>query len=162
MDEPLILYSTQTWLAYAVAERFYGGVHHAWCSPVYDGTTAARHVNIPPSSSPAEIYRVMAADARRGERHSALFTKKLDGIRTGAKLRAAAGEITAAQEEEIDAMLKTAHPRELRPVLYVIPFDTVKHIVHEVPLTLRAHPFSVEFQIPELPRNLFDMIETGG
>lgn len=30
---PLVLYSTNTWLAYTVAERFYGGEHYVWCTP---------------------------------------------------------------------------------------------------------------------------------
>jgi hypothetical protein len=162
MDEPLILYSTNTWLAYAIAERFYGGMHYAWCSPVYDGTTAARHVNIPPSSSPAEIYRALLEDSRRGERHSELFAKKLQGVRKGARLRAEAGVVTHAQLEEIEAMVTSVHPLELRPVLYLIPFDRVRGVAVEVPLSLRAHPFSVEYQVPELPRNCFDMIEPGG
>ena len=70
MKEPLVLYSTNTWLAYAIAERYYGGVHFAWCSPVYNGTTAEPHVNIPPSSSPAELYRSLWNQVGRGERHS--------------------------------------------------------------------------------------------
>jgi hypothetical protein len=159
MEEPLILYSTNTWLAYAAAERFYGGVHHAWCTPVYDGTTAARHVNIPPSSSPAEIYRALAEDARRGERHSELFVKKLEGVRKGARLRAERGEITARQAEEIRGMLDAAHPRELRPLLYVIPFDRIRERVSEVPPGERAHPFSLEYRIYALPRGCFDVLE---
>lgn len=159
MHEPLILYSTNTWLAYAVAERFYGGMHHAWCSPVYDAVTAARHVNIPPSSSPAEIYRALAEDARRGERHSALFVSKLKGVRSGARLRVQNGEITPEVEREIGEMVRRAHPRELRPVLYVIPFDRVRDRVVPVSIADRAHPFSVEYKVPALPRSCFDLIE---
>ena len=159
MDEPLILYSTQTWLAYAVAERFYGGVHHAWCSPVYDGTTAARHVNIPPSSSPAEIYRALWEDARRGERHSPLFGEKLGGVCKGALLKARSGAITPDQETEIREMADDARASEMRPVLYVIPYAGVRDRTAEVPLSERAHPFSVEYRIHALPRACFDLLE---
>jgi hypothetical protein len=162
MDEPLILYSTNTWLAYAIAERFYGGVHHAWCSPVYDGATAARHVNIPPSSSPAEIYRALAEDAHRGERHSELFRRNVMGVIAGAGQKLQEGVITRSQHDEIEAMATNAHPREFRPILYVIHYARVRDRVYEVDLASRAHPFSVEFRVPELPRNCFDAIETRG
>lgn len=162
MDEPLILYSTNTWLAYAVAERFYGGVHYAWCSPVYDGTAAARHVNIPPSSSPAELYRALLEDSRRGERHSELFGRNVKGVIAGADEKLTQGAITREQHVEIEAMAATADTREFRPVLYVIPYERVRTRVHEVSVALRAHPFSVEFRVPELPRNCFDVIETRG
>lgn len=162
MDEPLILYSTQTWLAYAIAERFYGGVHYAWCSPVYDGTTAARHVNIPPSSSPADLYRELSAEARRGERHSELFRRNTKGVIAGAGEKLKEGAITRDQHDEITTMATNAHPHEFRPVLYVIPYDRVRDLAREVALALRAHPFSVEFRIAELPRNHFDAIETTG
>lgn len=159
MDEPLILYSTNTWLAYAIAERFYGGVHFAWCSPVYDGAMAARHVNIPPSSSPAELYRALWEDARRGERHSALFVSKLKGVRSGARLRTQSGEISSEVELEIGEMVRRAHPSELRPVLYLIPFDRVRDRVVPVSVADRAHPFSVEYKVSALPRSCFDLME---
>jgi hypothetical protein len=159
MDEPLILYSANTWLAYAIAERFYGGVHYAWCSPVYDGTTAARHVNIPPSSSPAEIYRALLEDSRRGERLSELFAKKLEGVQSAARAKVESGSITPAEAEEILEMIAKAHPRELRPVLYVIPYHAVRDRVAHVPPGVRAHPFSIEYRIYELPRSCFDVLE---
>lgn len=159
MDEPLILYSANTWLAYAIAERFYGGMHYAWCSPVYDGTTAARHVNVPPSSSPAEIYRALLEDSRRGERHSELFAKKLDGVCKGALLRAQSGAISPEQEREIREMVGGARASELRPVLYVIPYAGVRDRIAEVPVSERAHPFSVEYRIYSLPRACFDLLE---
>lgn len=80
MREPLLLYSTSTWLAYAIAERYYGGVHYAWCSPVYDGTTAESHINIPPTSSPAEIYRLLLHEVSRGERHGKAIENNREGL----------------------------------------------------------------------------------
>jgi hypothetical protein len=159
MDEPLILYSANTWLAYAIAERFYGGMHYAWCSPVYDGTTAARHVNIPPSSSPAEIYRALLEDSRRGERHSRLFVDKVKGVQRGVQQKMETGAITIDEAEEILKMLQGAQPGELRPVLYVIPYDAVRDRVADVPPAERAHPFSIEYRIYELPRSCFDVLE---
>src|SRR5215213_6753146 len=97
MKEPLILYSTNTWLAWAIAERYYGGVHFAWCSPVYDGTKADSHVRIPPSSSPADLYRLLFDEVERGERHSEVLKKKQDGIMRGADAKRAEGVIGEAE-----------------------------------------------------------------
>jgi hypothetical protein len=159
MKEPLVLYSTNTWLAYAIAERFYGGVHFAWCSPVYDGRKAAPHVNIPPTSSPAELYRLLMDETERGERHSALMKNNRDGILRGADAKRAGSVITASDWDEIDKTVKLSHPLDFRPVLYVIPYDRVRGTVVEVPVPERAHPLSVEYRVESLPRDAFDMLE---
>ena len=31
-----ILYSTNTWIAYMIAERFYRRHHYVWCTPYFD------------------------------------------------------------------------------------------------------------------------------
>jgi hypothetical protein len=159
MREPLLLYSTSTWLAYAIAERFYGGVHYAWCSPVYDGATADPHVNIPPSSSPAEIYRALLEETRRGERHSSLIAQNRQGVLTGADAKLAAGVIDPVQRQEIGDILERLVPDEFRPVLYIIPYERVRGMVSEVPVHERAHPLSEEYRVQALPRESFHMIE---
>lgn len=159
MKEPLVLYSTNTWLAYAVAERYYGGVHFAWCSPVYDGRKAEPHVNIPPTSSPAELYRLLQDEVERGERHSAVMKNNREGVLRGAHARRAAGVIGEAERHEIDRMVELSHPADFRPVLYVIPFDRIRGMAVEVPVPERAHPFSIEYRVEALPRESFDMLE---
>ncbi|HEX8696200.1 MAG TPA: hypothetical protein VF746_27530 [Longimicrobium sp.] len=159
MDRPLLLYSASTWLAHAIAERFYGGIHYAWCSPHFDGTTAARHVNVPPTASPAEIYRNLADECRRGERHSDAIKRNRGGIMRGARMKREKGFITPARFAEIDQIVESAVTWEFRPVLYVIPFDRVSGIAFEVPVSERAHPLSVEYRVEVLPRGCFDIIE---
>ena len=156
---PLLLYSASTWLAFSIAERFYGGVHYVWCSPYYDGSTAARHFNVPPSSSPAEIYRTLEDDTRRGDRHSAALKQNRDGVLIGARAKRNAGAVTAFQFSQISFIVKNAHPREFRPVLYVIPFDRVEGSVIEVPAAECANPFSVEYRIEQLRNDCFDVLE---
>jgi hypothetical protein len=159
MRDPLLLYSTSTWLAYAIAERFYGGIHFAWCSPVYDGAKAATHVNIPPTSSPAELYGSLVEEVRRGERHSELIKRNRSGIMSGADAKLKSGVITKARWEEIKRIVDTCHPREFRPVLLVMPFDRVRTMVVEASVQERAHPMSVEYRVEQLPRDCFDMLE---
>ena len=159
MKAPLILYSTNTWLAWAIAERYYGGVHFAWCSPVYDGRNAASHVRIPPSSSPADLYRLLLDEMERGEQHSKLMQDKRDGIMRGADAKRAEGVISDAAREEIRDTVERAHPKDLRPVLYVIPYDRVRGSVVEVSVRERAHPLSEEYRVEMLPRECFDVLE---
>ena len=159
MKAPLLLYSTSTWLAYSVAEQFYGGVHFAWCSPVYDGRVAGAHVNIPPSASPVAIYRVLVEDATRGDRHSAAIDLNKKGIHRGAEARRSQGLIGDEEVSEIQISLERAQCRDFRPLLYIIPFEQVKGIVTRVPVSERAHPMSVEYRVEALPRAAFDMIE---
>jgi hypothetical protein len=159
MDQPLILYSANTLLAYSIAERFYRGVHYAWCSPLYDGTRAAAHITIPPSSSPAEIYSAYAQDARRGERHSEAINRNRDGILRGADAKLAVGIVSPAQRAEIQRITELGTPLDYRPVLYIIPFDRVAELAVEVPVHERAHPLSVEYRVEALPSGCFHMIE---
>lgn len=159
MKEPLLLYSANTWLAYAVAERYYGGVHFAWCSPVYNGSTAEPHVNIPPSSSPAEIYRSLFREVDRGERHSKAIKNNRKGIKKGADAKLEAGVIGSDEHASIMRTLENAEVRDFRPVLYVIPFDRVRGTVVDVPVQQRAHPLSIEYRVENLSRDCFDMLE---
>jgi len=159
MTRPLLLYSTNTLLGYAVAERFYRGVHYAWCSPVFDGKSTGVHINIPPTSSPSGIYRQLSEETTRGEMHSTAIPRIRDGIMTGAKAKLAAGVIDAAEFNEIEEMVNCAGVREFRPVLYIIPYDRVETLVSIVPVQERAHPLSVEFKVTDLPRDCFDLIE---
>lgn len=159
MTPPLLLYSTNTWLAYSVAEAFYGGMHFAWCSPVYDGRKAAAHVNIPPSSSPAEIYRRLLGDTRRGDRHSDAIRQNREGIYRGAKARLNQRMIGKGDITEIRESVERAECRDYRPVLFIIPYEQVKGSVIRVPVADRAHPMSLEYRVDSLPRGSFDMIE---
>lgn len=159
MKEPLLLYSTNTWLAYAIAERYYEGVHFAWCSPVYDGSKADPHVNIPPSSSPADIYRLLLDEVERGEGHSAVLEKKRRGLLNGADARLAQGMIGDAERIAIEQTIDTSPLQAFRPVLYVIPYDRVRGMVVEASVPERAHPFSIEYKVNPLPRDCFNVLE---
>jgi len=161
MKEPLLLYSTNTWLAYAVAERFYDGVHYAWCSPVFNGSTAAAHVNIPPSSSPAEIYRALFREVDRGEQHSTAIERNRKAVTRGAEARLEAGVITGDEHGEIVKIVDRAGVHDFRPVLFVIPWDRVRGMVIDVPVHERAHPLSIEYRVERLRRDCFDMLELG-
>lgn len=160
MADPLILYSTNTWLAYVIGERFYGGEHYVWCTPDFDARALARiDQTAPPSSSPAEIYRDLFEDVRRGDQHSSKIKDNKAGILRGVADKRAAGVISDEEQRDIVSTLDRAGGRDFRPLLYVIPFDRVSGIIQSAPVELRAHPLSQEYVIERLPRRDFDVLE---
>ncbi|HMR99952.1 MAG TPA: hypothetical protein PKE62_11920 [Anaerolineales bacterium] len=155
----LILYSANTWLAYIIAEDFYGGVHYVWCTPYFDPNSSDRlHYTVPPSSSPFEIYSGLLEDVKRGDRHSSKISENKEGIRRGVEYNLKAGIINDARAKEIEYIIENADIGDFSPLIYVIPYATVKDILEEVPVDKRANPLSHEFIIKKLPREFFDVI----
>lgn len=160
VSEPLILYSTNSWLAYAIGERFYFGEHYVWCNPDFDARAVAVIDQVtPPSSSPAEIYRALHEDVRRGDSHSSKIKDNMTGILRGAAVKRAAGIISEEDQRDIVSMVDRAGGRDFRPLLYVIPYERVRGIVKPAPVAERAHPLSREYVIDALRRTDFDVLE---
>jgi hypothetical protein len=157
---PLVLYSTNTWLAYTIAEKYYKQVHYAWCSPYFDARNASStNRTIPPSSSPLEVYQALSQEVGRGDRHSAKIGANRIGILRGSGVKLAQGVITKEEKQEIAEIVELAQVYDFRPVLYVIPFALVGSLVRSVAVSKRAHPLSDEYIIEALPRRFFDVIE---
>lgn len=161
MPLPLLLYSTNTWLTWAIGQRYYRELHYCWCAPYFDGRLAPRHFQLPPSSSPAEIYSSLAGAVARGDRHSGIIERNKVGALRGALAKRKQGVITRRQQSEIGAIVADAVPNDFRPVLFVIPFGGVRALANEVPPAERAHPLSVEYLLPGLPGRRFDVLELG-
>lgn len=165
-DKPkslILLYSASTWLAYVIAERYYGGYHYVWCTPHFDPSSVPSiNYTVPPSSSPAEIYRNLQEDVRRSDRHSAKIAANKAGILRGVEFKLAAGEITSEQASEIASIVDAAEPQDFKPLIFVVPFMLVEKLLQPVPVNQRAHPLSDEFIIDRLPREKFDVIDFDG
>ncbi len=162
-NEHIVLYSTISWLAYIIGERYYGGIHYVWCTPHFDHSSIPSiNYTVPPSSSPLEIYLNLAEDVKRGDRHSAKIAANKAGLLRGMILKRSAGDITAEHESEIASIIDTADPMYFRPLIFVIPYHLVNDKLKKVPVSQRAHPLSVEFIIGNLPRDCFDVINFGG
>lgn len=159
MADPILMYSVNTWLSYLIAQRYYRGNHHVWCTPCFDPRMLpAADVTVPPTSTPFEIYRSLYEEVRRRDSHSLKIKEIRNGILKGARKKQAAGIITRTQEREIKLIVKSASLGDFRPLLYVIPYALVSTIVTKVPVKKRAHPLSEEYLIENLPRNCFDVI----
>jgi hypothetical protein len=158
-DEPLLLYSTNTWLAYSINERYYSGRHFVWCSPFFTADLAPLSVSSPPSSTPADICCCLIDDIRRGDRHSAKIASVRAGIRRGAKARRETGLITEQERLEIEDVVAVTGLDDFRPLLYVIPFHRVAATLGRVPPAERAHPCGDEFLLGDLQRGDFDVLQ---
>jgi len=160
--KPLVLYSTNTWIAFKIAERYFGCEHYVWCTPHFDPRNLGNNDSaVPPSSSPLEVCRSLAGDVARGDRHSTKIKENRAGILRGANAKRAAGVIGQVQEQEIALILDLAAQHDFRPLLYVIPYSSVDGRVREPPPEDKAHPLSEEYIIDSLPRRCFDVIEFG-
>jgi hypothetical protein len=153
--DPLILYSTNTWLAWAIAKQYYGGLHWVWCSPFFRQNGAVG----PPSAIPGAIYDRLFEDVTRGDRHSVWISKNRVGLAKGAQCKRAAGVISAKQHGEILEIIREAQILDFRPLLFVMPATRVRDLLVEVPPAQRAHPLSVEFIIEALPTEAFDLVD---
>jgi len=160
--EQLVLYSTNTWIFYMIAEHFYQQDHYVWCTPFFDPRQNGRDVAVPPTSSPFEMYRSLFEEVSRGEQHSSKISENRIGILRGASAKRRARIITTDQERQIGAIVNKAQVSDFRPLLYVIPFSLVCDRLREPPPEDKAHPLSAEYVIDCLPRSCFDVIEFGG
>ena len=156
----LVLYSTNTWLAYNIAERYFKGEHYVWCTPYFDVVGNHNYqYTVAPTSSPKHIYVNLYIEATGRDLHSGKIKDNKFGILKGAALKRSEKVITEQEEAEINAIIETAQTIDFRPLLYIIPYDKVTTLMKNVPILERANPLSTEYIIDKLPRNLFDVIE---
>jgi hypothetical protein len=159
MTSPLLLYSTNTLLAYHINQTYYGELHYVWCSAFFgaDNIPSPYRAN-PPSSSPQGIYETLLKAVENSDRHSEKIRLNRAGLRRGATFKQGQGDITDAQRLEILDKVRLTQFADFKPFLYVIPSTLVSGILSTVPVRHRANPLSEEYIITRLPRTSFDII----
>jgi hypothetical protein len=160
MAGDLLLYSTNTFLAFKIAEQFYGDLHYVWCSPDFSSANVpSLAYSNPPSSSPRDIYERLHEDVTRGDKHSAKVLANRTGIQNGATQKANLGVITDKQKREIYSIANQASIQFFKPLLFVIPLSSVGHLIQLVPVRKRANPLSREYIVEQLPRACFHVLD---
>ena len=159
--EPIVMYSTNTWLAYRIAQEYYKGVHYVWCAPYFSSNSVSEYDRTnPPSSTPSTIYDRLYQEACSRDRHSRYnIEANKAGLRKGAEEKAKAKLITDQQRLEILAIIAGAERIHFKPLLYVIPYSSVTNLVKKADIEERADVLSQEFIIENLPRSAFDYID---
>ena len=156
MNKSIVYYSTYTEIAYRINERYYNGIHFAYCCPFF------YKEDHPATSTPKLIYNELAdaTDPRKRERHSTKIRDNISGILKGAGIKLQQNEISQGEYDEIEYILtKDWQYADFRPVIFVIPStDEVESLKELVPIQDRASSFSDEFKITKLERHLFDVI----
>jgi hypothetical protein len=117
MPSPLLLYSTNTLLAYHINQTYYAGLHYVWCSAFFgaDNIPSPYRPN-PPSSSPQAIYETLLGDIESGDRHSEKIRLNKAGLRRGATFKHGEGEITNNQRLEIFDKVRLAQLPDFKPL----------------------------------------------
>lgn len=160
MASPLLVYSTNTLLAYHINQTYYGELHYVWCSAFFGAENIpSPYRPNPPSSSPQGIYETLLRAVANSDRHSEKIRLNKAGLRRGATFKHDQGEITDAQRLEIFDKVRLAQFADFKPLLYVIPYTLVSGTLSTVPVRHRANPLSEEYIISRLPRTSFDIIK---
>lgn len=157
----LIYYSINSYIAYWLNENFYN-THFVWCAPVFDPTTLNQYDlnrKIPPSSAPANIYNRYLEDVKNTDLHSPKIKENISGLKKGASIYYENGIISDIELARINKIIDSATINEFRPLIYVIPHNSIKDKLIHVDVDKTANPLSVEYQITDLLNDEFDIIE---
>jgi len=158
MANHLVLYSTNTQLAYAINEIFYKGIHWVCCSPYFSTASVPEFIPKPaPSSCPCHIYQRFMEDIRGADRHSEKIKENKTGLMRGADAKLVEGVIDQAQYKTVSGMVDAATGRAFAPLLYVIPWSTVEKVVRTRATDSWANPSVPEYEITHLRRDCFDV-----
>jgi hypothetical protein len=160
VEEPLLLYSTNTWLAYRLSETYYGGNHWVYVAEHFEHHPNPLMGGAPPSSTPCEIYRRLRDEVDGQDTGgSAKIAANRSGLLKGAAAKFKASEIKSATRREIESIVKAAPISDFRPLLYIMPYAPVAKLVRRVNIGDKANPFWSEMIIESLPRSCFHAIE---
>lgn len=159
----LLYYSVNTELAYNINQRFYGGKHYVWCSPIFDPKAAGRYSEFTftgPTSSPHDIYCELMAHVKRKERHSAKIKENKIGIMRGATEQLKKKNINPTEFGYIKQIVDNAETADFLPYIYLIPADKISTgRIKKVMPADSATILGVEYKIEALRRTEFDIIE---
>lgn len=158
MENPVIIYSVNTKLAFFINTNYYNHTHYVWCSPFFNPKTDNNIFPPPRSSTPCEIYSELVKDVKSNDEHSAKIKSNRLGLLEGVVANFEKGIIDEDTKEELKLLISEAPISAFEPLIYVIPFSDVKSLVEKIPLSARASKYSSEIKIPVLSRSKFDII----
>ncbi|GAA4434794.1 hypothetical protein GCM10023188_26170 [Pontibacter saemangeumensis] len=162
MESNILYYSTNTKIAFRINQDYYHGKHFVWCCPVFNPSAEHRHskfADIPPSSNPHNIYCRLKEDIKGRDRDSSKIKANKRGLKAGAAFKLKEGVITESQYGEIVHMINKASFEEFTPYIYVIREDMVNARVNRVSVKKTANPLGVEYQIADLDKSEFEILD---
>ena len=165
--DPLILYSINSHLAYSINKEYYRK-HYVWCATKFNTNDLnAADRNNPPSSNPYEIlkrYLTEIKNAKEDVHHNPSYLiERITGVLTGLEVNKNKNIIDVDTYNQLKEIIETYREKgtiwnELRPLIYIIPFERVKDRVTKVPPSKTASISSEEYIIEDLKDEEFDVI----
>lgn len=148
----LLLYSTNTELAYKIAKEYYGSIFYVWCTDAFDAALQ------PGTSNPRTLCSRYLDQILKCDKHAVEIKQNKSGILKGALEKLKQGVITDEQYTEISARVAYAEMTEFYPVVFLIDRRSVKGRLEIVEPKDAASSHSVEYILKDLKWNEFEMI----
>ncbi|MDR3669029.1 MAG: hypothetical protein P4L35_19540 [Ignavibacteriaceae bacterium] len=158
---PKLYYSTVPYLKFFIQKTYFNDRHYVWCSECFDNNLSAPHtlgLFVPPSSNPADIYKVLKEACRKRDTHDSKIIQQRASLIKIATEKHLNGEITDIQRDEAIFMTENCEFTLWKPVIYLIPNSLNPLRIQAVPIKKRAS-FGPEYIIADLVQDEFDLIE---
>jgi hypothetical protein len=163
MNDPLILYSVNSYFAYYINEKYYKK-HFVWCCPKYNTNDEnLLNRNNPRSSNPKFLiddYLTGIKTAKTFHVITEFLKERINGLNYGLYvMKSAIGDdnfnIISKMLDDIKNNYKFEY---FFPIIYVMPYKDVRKKVIEAPVHSRADTLSEEYNIENLQSNEFDPV----
>lgn len=156
VNECDLLFSVNTLLAYAIAQKYYNQVHYAWFTTKFDYGNKQ-----PASANPRSICHDLLEAIASNDHHCEKISRIQAGILFGAYDKRKKCIIDEDQEMEIRALVNQSCEQLdlLLPIVYVASWQKAARFCESVDRGDKASPDSVEFLSRELPRTVFDIVD---
>lgn len=148
----LLLYSTNTELAYRIAKEYYNNIFYVWCTDTFDAALQ------PGTSNPRTLCSRYLDQILKNDRHAVEIKQNKAGILKGASEKLKQGVITDKQYEEISVRVAYAEMTAFYPVVFLIDRRSVSSRLEIVEPKDAASNHSVEYILKDLKWNEFEMI----
>ncbi|MCD4753721.1 MAG: hypothetical protein K8R40_11670 [Anaerolineaceae bacterium] len=159
MKNTNVLYSANSKIAYKLNKRYYDDKHYVYVADRFGSPEIESSLESnPPSSSPFDRYTSLKAESQRSDKGGYYIQQNKAGIKKGADAKFKNGIITEKECNLIYQICDEVQLIEFSPLMYIIPYEKVKHLLEDVPVNEKAGPLSAEWVIKELPGDLFDII----
>lgn len=149
----LLLYSTNTELAYKIAKEYYNGTFFVWCTDAFDAALQ------PGTSNPRTLCSRYLDQILKNDRHAVEINNNKAGILKGASEKLKQGVITQEQYNEISVRVAYAEKEAFYPIVFLIDRRAVRGRLDVVETKDAASAHSVEYIIKDLKWNEFEMIK---
>lgn len=163
---PILLYSINSRLAYNINKQYHNK-HYVWCATKFN-TNDCKSIerNNPNSSNPIEILKTYNSEIKKAltDLHTKpdFLVERINGILYGLELNGGNGDSEGLISQIKSQIENNTIWKEMKPVLYIIPYDLVKDRIKHVPPLKTAGILSDEYIIEDLLDDEFDAITDFG